>query len=264
MNLIKLEILLLRRSFIIGGGIILFFTALLGSLADYYLNNAELLEAVEQFPDAVIEGFGFHVSVMTSFEGWTSGQIYTYYVLLLGCFAAMWACASIVKDRDMGTDEFLYSLPYSRLHVYFSRVAAQLFLTSTIFLLTFLITVACGFLFSQIESVRTIFFIMLAGYFIVLAFSGIGYILTTLLHSERSAMSAGVGIVMISFLLNMMAGMDETVSWLSYFSLFYVFDTKALVHGDGLSISAAAATLGIYIAGTALGAFLFKRQDVVR
>jgi ABC-type transport system involved in multi-copper enzyme maturation permease subunit len=261
-NLIRQELFLNRRSWIIGGAVILLFNMMFAALADTYLKNAELLNAVKSMPPALLEGFGFHIQMMTSFEGWISSEPLTFFVLLLGAFAAIWAAAGIVKERDQQTDEFLFTLPYGRGTIFASKAAAHWIQITVVYVLGFAVVVWFGAMFSTVNSVKVLFLLMTKGYLVSLAFAGVGYVLTVLLSSERAALSLGIGIVLVSFLLNMLAGMDKSVAWLSKASLFTIFNTKDILTKSALSGGGIALTLLLYAAGLLTGLLVLKRQDI--
>jgi hypothetical protein len=91
---------------------------------------------------------------------------------------------------------------------------------------------------------------------------GIGYVITIFLKSERAALSLGIGIVLVSFLLNLVAGMSEQLDRMADLSLFTAFSTEHIVTKHSLTAGGVIVTLGIYVCGIALGAAIFKRQDI--
>lgn len=262
MNLIRHEWFLNRRGLWIGGGIILFFNAMFAGMAEMYLGNEQMLEVIKSFPQGMLEAFGMHLELMTSFEGWMSGEAYIFFILLLGSYTCIWAASSISRERDQQTGEFLFTLTYSRASIYFSKAAAHLVQITLIFVLSYFIILLFGMLFSDIDSPLTILVVFTGGYLICLAFAGIGYILSVLLSSERAAISAAVGVVLISFLLNMLASLNENINWLAEFSLFSIFNTIDMVTSSSLSMLGVIVTVGIYAAGLMAGFVLLKRQDI--
>jgi ABC-2 type transport system permease protein len=261
-NVIRHELFVNRRSLWIGGAVILLFCAMFAGMAETYTGNAQLLETLKSMPSGLLEGFGMHLDMMASFEGWIGGEPYTFYVLLLGSFASIWAAGSIAKERDQQTDEFLFSLPYSRNALYYSKAFAHWVQVTGVFLLAFAVIWIFGSLFSTVKDTGALFRLTAAGYLISLAFAGIGYAITTLLSSDRAALSIGIAVVLASFLFNMLAGLSKSFAWLSHFSLFHAFDIQLIVNGGGLTLSGILITVGIYAAGLVLGSTLLNRQDI--
>ncbi len=220
-NIIRHELLLARRGWLIASGVTLLFMAIFASVADIYMKNNQIIELMKQFPAGLMEGFGVHIHMLTSFEGWMSGEPYTFFVMLLGAFGLVWSSSSISKERDRQTSELLFSLPYSRASIYFSKVAANFAMVASIYICSVLAVLLFGELFSTVQNGKLLLVVYTGGYLIALAFTGIGFALTSFLQSERSALTAGVGIVIVSFLLNMLAGMNDAIKLDGKFQLVF-------------------------------------------
>lgn len=260
-NLIRQELRLNRRSWWIGAAVILLFQAMFAGLADTYTQNQQLLDTMKTLPQGLLEGFGIHAEMMSSFEGWMSGEPFIFYVLLLGAFAANWASTGVAKERDQQTAETLFSLPYSRSNVFLSKAAAHWLQITVIFILSFLIVYGLG-LTASMTAPSAIILMSVGGYCVALAFAGMGYVITVLLRSERAALSLGIGLVLVSFLFKLVAGMSGELHRLADLSLFTAFDNLRIVTEHTLTGSGLIATLGIYACGLAIGGLLFKRQDI--
>lgn len=115
-----------RRSFFIWAGIIIVFQMMFAGIGDMYTSNISLLDALKQFPPALLEGFGMHVEMFGSFEGWMAGEPLVFYMMLLGIFAAMWAASTVARERDRGTVDFMFTLPASRGQLFLGKACAQL------------------------------------------------------------------------------------------------------------------------------------------
>ncbi|TNJ64692.1 hypothetical protein FE784_18790 [Paenibacillus hemerocallicola] len=260
-NLVSQELLLGRRGWMISTAVVLLFQAMFGGAAKIYTENDVLLDKLHSLPPSLLEGFGIRIDLMGTYEGWMSGEPYMFFVLLAGAFGAIWASTGIVKERDQGTGEMLFALPYSRWTIFVSKAAAHWLQLTAMTALGTLVVLAFGGN-NGMEEPGVIIWLGVAGYLTVLAFTGIGYVVTVFLRSERSALSIGIGIVIVSFLFNMVAGMSDGLGWLSGISLFRAFAADDIVTSHALTASGITITLGIYVCGLLLGGTLFRRQDV--
>lgn len=261
-NLVKLELFLGKRGWVISAMVILLFQLMFSGFSDMYMNNPDVIKMIETMPPALLEGFGMDAEMMTTYEGWMGGEPYTFYVLLLGSFAAIWASSSIAKEKDQQTGEFLFSLPYSRGQIFASKAAAHFIQVTVVFLLNFMLVLGGGWLFSTVKSAGTLLLLSASGYLTALAFAGIGYAVTAFLSSERAAMSFGIGVVIIMFLLNLLSALNDKINWLANFSLFHVFVTKDIIHHQSLAWAGVLITLSIYAAGLLLAQRVLKHQDL--
>lgn len=77
-----------------------------------------------------------------------------------------------------------------------------------------------------------------------------------------AASSVGGVLVMASFALDVVAGLNDQVAWLGYASLFRLFDVNELVAGASLPLLQTASALGLFAAGVAIGVWGFRRKDI--
>ncbi|MFW5438337.1 ABC transporter permease subunit [Paenibacillus apiarius] len=251
-----------RRSFVIWAAIIVLFQMMFAGVGDMYMNNEQLLQALDQFPQALLEGFGFHAEMLGSFEGWMGGEPLVFFTMLLGAFAAIWAASTVSRERDGGTVDFMFTLPITRGGLFIGKVAAHLSGLLLITAFCYGVTLLFGQWFSTIEDAAILLVYMAAGALAALAFAGIGYLITVFVASERAGLAISIGIVIISFLLNMLAGMNESLSWLSGFSLFTIFSGEEMFTSGSLPWDGVFITILVYIVGVLGGWLMLSRRDL--
>jgi ABC-type transport system involved in multi-copper enzyme maturation permease subunit len=261
-NLVRHEFRLTARSWLIGGIVILFFMAIFVSYTDIIIGNTDLIRVMESMPEALLKSFGFEFEMLNTFEGWMASEPFTFFSLLLSVFSAVWASVTLSKEQDQLTGEFLFSLPYSRVSIFLSKVVTHWLQVTSIYILSFAVVMQLGYLMSEINHLDQLFLLFTGGYFVSLAYAGIGFVLTVLISSERAAMSLGIGIALVSFLLKMLSTLSEEINWLANFSLYQLFDNKEILESTTLSISGICISLGIYVLGILLGLILFKIKKI--
>lgn len=209
-----------------------------------------------------VESLDSHQESLSTFEGWVSGQPFTFFLLLLGFFSMSWAVGSIVKERERQTGEFLFALPRSRTSIYLAKWIARLLQVLVIAIITTGIVLLIGEATDMLNDPWAVSGVMLAGLLTSLAFMGIGFALTPWLNSERGALSIGIGIVSLMFLFNILSGLNDNFNWMSSISLFNLFDAFAISQGEGLSIYSVAGALVLFAAGSFMGWGATVRRDL--
>jgi len=262
-NLILHELRRSRRSWLAATLITLGLLALMLGNADSFIGNPDMENLLAAMPKGMLDAFGIKPESFLTFEGYFASQPFTYILLLLGSFAAVWATLGIAKEKDRGTAELLFTLPYRRSVVFFSKAAAHLLMITAAFALTAGASIVFGQASTGLRHTGGVALLMLGAYLISLAFAGIGYAITCWVGSERTASSIGIGIVMASFILSMVGGAGPFAESLSKLSLFRLFDASAVVTGAGLTTADVLVTLGLYAAGLAAGAIALKRRDLI-
>ncbi|WP_083835611.1 ABC transporter permease subunit [Paenibacillus dendritiformis] len=191
-------------------------------------------------------------TALSTFEGWMAGQPFMFFVLLLGCFAINWSIGSIVKERDRHTAEFLFATPRSRTDIYLAKCSAHVVKVVIIAGVSTGIVLLIGKGLGVMNDVAAVSSVMAAGLLIILGFMGIGYALTSWLNSERSALSLGIGIVFLMFLLYMLSDLTA-LEWLGAVSLFTLFDVYAISQGAGLAGGSVIGAFAVFVIGGCVG-----------
>lgn len=251
-----------RRGFWIGFAVTVLLLALFAGTTESYIGNPDLAEMLKSMPQGMLEGFGIHPESLSTFEGWISGEPYTFFVLLLGFFAMNWAIGSIVKERDRQTAEFLFALPLSRSKIFWSKWGAHLLQVLIIGLVSAGVVLLLGAATDTLRYADRVVEVMASGLLTTLAFMGIGYALTPWLNSERGTMSIGIGLVLLMFLFNMLSSFSNNLNWLASLSLFHLFDPFAVSQGEGLATGGVAVSLLMYALGSLAGWVALVRRDL--
>jgi ABC-2 type transport system permease protein len=251
-----------RRGFLIGSLVIILLQAMFAGMGHLYIGNPDIAELMKSMPQGLMEGFGIHLESLSTFEGWMASEPYTFYSLLLGFFAMNWAAGSVAKERDRKTAEFLFSLPRSRTHVFWSKWAANVSQIVLIGALAIAVVLALGSVTGAMVQAGAVADVLIAGLFVTLGLMGIGYAVSPWLESERVSLSIGLGIVLLMFLFNLLSSFDERLNWLAKLSLFHLFDAFAVSQGGGLAAGGISISLLLLVIGSAAGWLALLKRDL--
>lgn len=261
-NLIAHELRQNRRGFYACLSITLILIIMLVGKAEAFVNNPEMEQLIQGLPDGLLKAFGIQVETFRTFEGYLATQVFPYVITIISSFAAAWAAGSIAKERDRGTGEYLFVLPYRRSVIFGSKLAAHLLHMTLVFVCGTLLLILLAQTSGHVERMGDVFRLLSAGYLLILSFMGMGYVLTSWVVSDRTAVSAGAGIAVLAFFLQLLSGSSEMMHKLSVISPYRLFDTLDIVKGGSLPASSWIITLGIFAAGIAAGILILKRRDI--
>ncbi|NMO94746.1 ABC transporter permease [Paenibacillus lemnae] len=261
-NLIFHELRQIRRGFLTCLGITLLFILLLLAKADAFVNNPEMESLLAGMPDGLLQTFGIAVDSFSTLEGYLASQVFPYLIVILSSFAAAWAGGSIAKEKDRGSGEYLFSLPYSRSNIFWSKAAAHWILMTLVFTAGSGLVLVLTFSSGQSVDTGNILTMLFAGYLLVLSFMGLGYMLTSWVSSDRTAVGAAAGMAVAAYFLNMLSGSSEWMERISYVSPYRLFDAAEIVRGGALTLAGCIVTLGLYVAGLVTGVQILKRRDI--
>lgn len=262
-NLVQQELRQNRRGFWTCFLVTLLILILLLGKAEAFVNNPEMEQLIKGLPEGLLKAFGIEPESFRTFEGFVATQAYPYFIVLISSFATSWAAGSISRERDRGTAEFLFTLPYSRGEVFWSKAFANWLHMTIVFVVGSLLILLLARYRVQLEQYGGLLLLLLSGYLLVLLFMGIGYALTSWFSSDRTAVAVGAGVAVLAFLLKLLSGSSEMMHKVSSISPYRLFDALDIVRGGGLTAVSWVVTLGLYAAGTAIGVLMLKRKDIV-
>jgi ABC-type transport system involved in multi-copper enzyme maturation permease subunit len=261
-SLFQHELHLSRKTFVTWLGIIAGLMIIFASTSSMLLDNDEMAELLKSYPPALLESFNINPESFITFEGWMSSEPYIFLNLLLGIFAILLSAASVSREIDDRTGEFLFTVPLSRRKIFLVKAASHLLQLSIVFAIAVAAAFLTGQTIAEIKNASGLFLIFLSAYFISLACMGIGYLLTCLIDDERTALSLGVGYVLLSFLFNMLAGLKGFVGELANVSIFRLFDVSVILEKTALSPLSVAITLGLYLLGLIAAGEILARKNL--
>lgn len=259
---IKHELYINRKTLLVWTCIVASFSGLFAAFTDVIAGNEAMVDLVKNYPKALLDAFNFNIDSLDTFEGWMSTEPQMFFNLLLASFAALLAGTCIAKELDSRTGEFLFTTPGNRREIFLAKVIANFIQVLIVLLATSALTVGIGLVVSDITNMTGLLAMLTSAFIIALAASGVGYIITALYASDRSALSTSVGFVILSFLLNSLASLDKAISWLADLSIFNAFGPSDILEAQTLPLTASLIMIGIWIFGTVLGMEIVHRKDI--
>ena len=208
-----------------------------------YYNDPSMLKMLDALPKAMVDAMSLRAFNLTTLIGFF-GLMFIYYALLGGIAAAMWASDSVSKEERDKTVEFSLVLPVSRDRVVTAKALAAV-VNSIIFVL---VTWVCSLLAAQTYKPDQTFYNfltleMVAMFCIELIFLAVGLMLGCVMKRYKLSGSTAIGIILTTYFLSVMAGMQTKLDFLKYFSPFKYFDAANLMESGSLAKYFSAANL---------------------
>lgn len=259
------EMYMARRTIIAGNIGVAALMALFGGMSSMIIDSPMgdmIAQVIDFVPPALLHAFNFDVASLRTFEGWMASEPLTLFMIIVGMMAASRAAATVAREVDQGTAEAVVALPIRRSTLFLSKAACGLVIVTLGSAIALGVALLAGEIAVGVKNPGAVAALFTAGYLTALAFAGIGYAVSPWLDAERTASSVGGVLVMASFALDVVAGLNDQVAWLGYASLFRLFDVNELVAGASLPLLQTASALGLFAAGVAIGVWGFRRKDI--
>ena len=246
-------------SFILAG-LIIWLLSIFPQFAEQQEGMEKLFEA---YPESMKEMFKMNELNLGTLMGFYGLEVYMMTTLLGSIYAAILASNMLAKEEGEKTVEFLLSKPVSRNEVVGQKLAAVII---NVLILNGVAAVAsiAGFQFAEGHKVPYGTFIsLIAGAVLLhLTFAALSFLLSAFMKKTRNTLTVSIGIVVMTYLLNMMSGLSEKLDALKYVSPFYYTDAVTIINSHQpepwhIAIMAIAILLSL------LGAFIiYRRKDL--
>jgi ABC-2 type transport system permease protein len=231
----NLKALLIRGAAL--GAMILLMLSIFSSMAE---QTETLNNMLETYPENLKKVFGMDRLDMTTLIGFYGVEIYMFTTLFGSIYASMLASGILAKEENEKTAEFLLSKPVTRVRVVTEKLLAVVGNILIFNVITALMSVI-GFQIANGGDVPadTFVLLLLATFLLHLTFAAVSFFLSSIMKKTRAIVSASLGIVLISYFLDTMSGVSESMENVGYASLFkYVKATDIVTNNriDSLSL----------------------------
>ncbi len=246
--------------FIIIGVLMLYFPIIVS------MYNPQAQESLDDIlailPQQLIAAMGFTGDMGTLLK-FIATYFYGFLILLLPMiYTIIVANRSIASHVDKGSMAYLLSTPNGR-----SRIAATqaLFLLVSTTLMILFLTLAgigiCELSFPGELDIRGFVLLNCGVLLLYFALTGIGFFASCLFNDTKNSLALGAGLPVGFLLLQMLSDTGEKSEFLSYLSLYTLFDPAKITSGEDYIISFIILTIiGIvlYLAGI----LVFNKRDL--
>lgn len=185
-------------------------------------------EMMAMFPEEMLKAFNMDISSIASAYGWLKSEGFVFVLLIIGCYAGILGSNILLKEENDKTIEYLNSLPIKRKQIVYSKaIAGLIYLILIIVLLgtfNFIGLSLSGdfdrkqYLLLSITPIFSSFVIFFTCMF-----------LSTFTHKTKKMLGISLGIVFISYILQMLSSLSEEVNFLKYLSVFTLTDIRNVI-----------------------------------
>lgn len=263
MNILFREFKANRRALLTWGILLALLNLLMLAIYPSFAADAQQLEQfLALYPEGFLKVFGLDKVSMGTPVGFYATEAYFMIVLFGSMFAVILSSAMLAKEEDEKTIEFLLAKPVTRSQIVTNKLLALLgylvLFNVGIGLVTWIGFEAFASDYSLMELLR----LLIAPFFVHVTFAGLGLLLSMFVTRKKSTYSAGIGLVMALYFVNVIATLADKARSLRYLSPFFYMDAAEIIVSGGIPLSyilILSATSGVAILLTYL---LYNRRDI--
>lgn len=227
-----------------------------------YAGNPEMLKILDSFPPAVLDAFsmrGFDLTTVIGFYG----IMFVYFALMGSIAAAMWGSDMISKEERDKTVEFSLVLPISRPRVVTAKALVALVDCLLLVLVSWGVSLVAVKQFNPDQVFYSYLALEMQAMFIIeLIFLAIGLLLGCAMKQYKISASTAVGIILVTYFLSVIAGLQTSLEWLKWFTPFKWFDSFALLNDGHMGLYYLLLSLGVIVVCVAAAYLSYNRRDL--
>lgn len=190
---------------------------------------------IKSMPQEMLASFNMDIVGIESAYGWFKTEGYIFLTIIGGLYAAILGGTILLKEESDKTIEFLYSKPVSRNKIVTAKLLCGII---NILIFTTIITLGNGIALYNNEdfSMRQFLMISLLPILLYYMLFFIMIFISTFFKKTKKSMSIGIGIVFISYFMQIIGNMGENVEIIKNISLFEFVSSRYIILNDALDI----------------------------
>ncbi len=262
MNIFLRELRANLKSLLIWAAIVAVFTLVGYSKFSAYYGNPELLGILDTLPQPVVEAMNLNAFNLTTISGFF-GIMIVYMGLMLALASAMWGAGVISKEERDKTVEFSLTLPVTRPRLITAKLAAMVVDSLLLLLFTGVMLVVGARSYNPDAGYyKFVGLGMLSFFFLQMIFLALGFFLGCTLKKYKLASSLAIWILLGTYFLSILVGLNKDLDFLKYLTPFRYFDGAQIFHDSALLPGFVLLSVGIIFVLVGASYFTYQRRDM--
>lgn len=237
--MIKREFKINFKSFLIWTSILLGMFLIVFLIYPYIITDdtvKNLDEMMEVFPPEVLKTFNMDISSINTAYGWLKSEGFMFVLMIVGIYSSILGANIVLKEESDKTIEYLSFLPIKR-----SKIMTNKIITSIIYIVLMILTLGIfNYIFLTISGSfdhKEYILLSITPLFIALPLFAINLFISTFFHKNKKNIGISLGLVFISYLLNILSELSTKVNYLKYFSIYTLADTRNVISNKEININ---------------------------
>ncbi len=192
-------------------------------------DNIQMIdEMIKMFPEEMLKAFNMDISSMDTAFGWLKTEGFIFVLLLTGVYASILGSNILLKEESDKTIEYLNSVPVTRKNIVLNKILCGLFY---IILMIVIIGIFnfIGLSLSGEFDRKSYILLSITPLFSSIVIFAICLFLSTFTHKTKKTLGISLGIVFVSYFLNIISEIGESTEFLKYISIFTLADIRNVI-----------------------------------
>ena len=192
-------------------------------------------ELMKIFPEEVLKTFNMDMASISTAYGWLKTEGFVFVLLIIGIYSSILGGNILLKEESDKTIEYLISLPIKRSKIITSKIVVGI---TYIILITLLLGLFNYIALSISGSFDHKQFILLSitPILIGLPLFAINLFISTFFHKTKKTIGISLGIVFVSYIINVLSSLSSNVESLKYLSIYTLADTRNVISNNNINL----------------------------
>ena len=185
-------------------------------------------EMMKIFPEEMLKAFNMDISSIDSAFGWLKTEGFVFVLLITGIYSGILGTNILLKEENDKTIEYLNSVPVTRKNIVFNKILCGIFYIILMILVIGIFNFI-GLSLSGEFAKKLYLLLSITPLFSSIVIFAVCLFLSTFTHKTKKTVGISLGIVFVSYFLNIISEIGESTEFLKYISIFTLADIRNVI-----------------------------------
>ena len=185
-------------------------------------------EMMKIFPEEMLKAFNMDISSIDSAFGWLKTEGFVFVLLITGIYSGILGSNILLKEENDKTIEYLNSVPVTRKNIVFNKILCGIFYIILMILVIGIFNFI-GLSLSGEFAKKLYLLLSITPLFSSIVIFAVCLFLSTFTHKTKKTIGISLGIVFVSYFLNIISEIGESTEFLKYISIFTLSDIRNVI-----------------------------------
>lgn len=211
---------------------ILFLLFLVVFLVYPSIMNSDSIQSINEmmslFPKDLLKAFNMDISSIDTAFGWLKTEGFVFVLLITGIYSGILGSNILLKEENDKTIEYLNSVPVTRKKIILDKILCGLTYIVLMVISTGIFNFV-GLTVSGNFDKTSYLLLSITPIFSSIVIFSVCLFLSTFAHKTKKTIGISLGIVFMSYFLNVLSEMTTSTEFLKYFSIFTLADIRNVI-----------------------------------
>lgn len=222
----------------------------------------DLDSMMELFPPEILKAFNMDIASISTAYGWLKTEGFVFILLVTGCFSSYMGATILLKEESDKTVEYLATLPVTRKAIVMKKYLVGMMYTLGITIVIGVFNYVGLSLSGDFEQKEYLLLAVTPVFSSIVLFS-LCMFLSTFFKKTNKMFGLSIGITFISYFLNVVSDMDESVEALKYLSIYTLADVRNVITKVKINPVCVSISIGIAVLMLILTLYRYEKKELV-